>query len=153
MTPAFRRAGPDDAGLVRDLTRAAYAKWIPVVGREPMPMQADYEKAVSEHRIDLLSIGGETLALIETMLRSDHLWIENIAVSPAAQRRGLGRHLLKHAEALATEAGLRELRLLTNALFDGNVALYQSAGYVIEKEQPFEKGGVTVWMRKRLSSG
>lgn len=150
MTPAFRRAGPDDAGLVRDLTRAAYAKWVPVVGREPMPMQADYEKAVREHRIDLLSLGAETLALIETMLRPDHLWIENIAVSPAAQGTGLGRLLLTHAESLAAEAGLAELRLLTNALFAGNVALYQRGGYAIDREEPFEKGGVTVWMRKWL---
>lgn len=153
MSPAFRRAGPADAALVRDLTRAAYVKWVPVVGREPMPMQADYETAVREHRIDLLSIEGETLALIETMLRPDHLWIENIAVSPAAQKKGLGRRLLKHAEALAAEASLTELRLLTNALFAGNVALYQRAGYVIDKEEPFEKGGVTVWMSKVLSSG
>lgn len=150
MTPAFRRAGPDDAGLVRDLTCAAYAKWVPVVGREPMPMQADYEKAVREHRIDLLSLGAETLALIETMLHPDHLWIENIAVSPAAQGTGLGRSLLAHAETLAVEAGLTELRLLTNALFAGNVALYQRTGYVIDREEPFEKGGVTVWMSKRL---
>ncbi len=149
MTPAFRRAGPADAAFVRDLTRAAYAKWVPVVGREPMPMQADYETAVREHRIDLLSLGGETLALIETMLRPDHLWIENIAVSPAAQRQGLGRRLLKRAEALAAEAGLAELRLLTNALFAGNVALYRSEGYAIEKKEPFEKGGVTVYMSKR----
>lgn len=150
MTPAIRRAGPEDAALARALTRAAYAKWVPVVGREPMPMQADYEKAVREHRIDLMSIGGETLALIETMRRPDHLWIENLAVSPAAQRQGLGRHLLAHAEALAAEAGLAEIRLLTNALFAGNVALYRSAGYVVDKEEPFEKGGVTVWMSKRL---
>ena len=38
----LRRAGPDDAGAIRSLTRAAYAKWVPVIGREPMPMQADY---------------------------------------------------------------------------------------------------------------
>lgn len=151
MTAGFRRAGPGDAGLVRALTRAAYVKWVPALGREPLPMQADYEKAVREHRIDLLSIEGEVRALIETMRRPDHLWIENIAVSPAAQRQGLGRQLLTRAEGLAVEAGLTELRLLTNALFAGNVALYQRAGYHIDREEPFEKGGVTVWMSKRLT--
>ena len=40
-TPALRRAVADDAAAVRVLTREAYAKWVPVIGREPLPMRAD----------------------------------------------------------------------------------------------------------------
>ena len=42
----IRRAGEADAAAVRELTRSAYAKWVPLIGREPMPMTADYERAV-----------------------------------------------------------------------------------------------------------
>ena len=35
---ALRRATPRDAEAVRALTRAAYAKWVPLIGREPRPM-------------------------------------------------------------------------------------------------------------------
>jgi len=35
-----------DASAIRALTREAYAKWVPVIGREPKPMMADYAKAV-----------------------------------------------------------------------------------------------------------
>jgi hypothetical protein len=42
-------AVPEDAARVRDLTRAAYAKWVALIGREPLPMQADYQRAVAEH--------------------------------------------------------------------------------------------------------
>lgn len=42
----FRRAGEDDAEIVRTLTHAAYAKWVPVIGRNPKPMNADCEHAV-----------------------------------------------------------------------------------------------------------
>ncbi|HZY55656.1 MAG TPA: GNAT family N-acetyltransferase, partial [Reyranella sp.] len=38
---AFRSAAPGDAAAIRALVRAAYAKWVPVLGREPRPMQAD----------------------------------------------------------------------------------------------------------------
>ena len=52
----IRRAGEADAAAVRELTRSAYAKWVPLIGREPMPMTADYERAVREHMVDLLCV-------------------------------------------------------------------------------------------------
>ena len=48
-----------DASAIRALTREAYAKWVPVIGREPKPMMADYAEAVQKHRIDLLYLDGE----------------------------------------------------------------------------------------------
>jgi hypothetical protein len=72
-----------DAGAIRSLTRQAYAKWVPVIGREPKPMTADYAEAVNRHRIDLLYLDGRLAALIEMIPETDHLLIENVAVSPA----------------------------------------------------------------------
>jgi ribosomal protein S18 acetylase RimI-like enzyme len=146
----LRCAKPQDVGMIRDIVRAAYAKWVSVIGREPLPMQADYERAVRKHQIDILCIGGRMLGLVETMLRSDHLWIENVAVRPDCQGKGLGRQLLAHAERRAAEAGLAEIRLQTNAAFEANVALYERAGYRVDKREPF-MGGTTVYMSKRLS--
>lgn len=37
----MRTALPEDAIAIRALVRAAYARWVPVIGREPRPMQAD----------------------------------------------------------------------------------------------------------------
>lgn len=61
----IRRATAADAGVVHALTRAAYAKWVPVIGREPKPMGADYDVAVRDHLIDLLCVGGEVVAFVE----------------------------------------------------------------------------------------
>ena len=97
----MRRAEAGDAPAVRALTRQAYAKWVPLIGREPKPMQADYDEAVRKHRIDLLHVDGKLAALIETIDEPDHLLIENVAVSPDFQKRGLGAKLMAHAEALA----------------------------------------------------
>jgi hypothetical protein len=52
----IRRAGPADAADIRELVRSAYAKWIPVIGREPVPMAADYDQAVRENMVDLLFV-------------------------------------------------------------------------------------------------
>ncbi len=148
--PSFRRAGPDDAPAVRALVRAAYAKWIPVIGREPTPMTADYDRAVREHDVDLLLVDGVLVALVETIVRPDHLFIHNLAVAPERQGRGLGRHLLAHAEARARTGGLGEVRLLTNGAFADNVRLYEAVGFRIDRTEPF-MGGTTVYMSKVLA--
>ncbi len=75
MLDGLRRAGPADASAIRTLTRAAYAKWVPVIGREPKPMVADYDEAVRRHLIDLLYMGGALVALIEIIPGPDHLLI------------------------------------------------------------------------------
>jgi GNAT superfamily N-acetyltransferase len=146
----FRPAEPADAAAIRDIVRAAYAKWVPVIGREPLPMHADYDKAVAEHPFDLAIAEGRIVGMIETMLADDHLWIENVCVTPEAQGRGIGRLLLGRAERKALEAGRSELRLLTNGAFEANVSLYKRHGYVIDREEPF-MNGVTVYMSKRLA--
>ena len=142
-------AGPDDHDRVRELVRLAYARWVPIIGREPRPMQADYARAVLEHRIDLLVEGGALVALIETDMRSDHLWIENIAVHPDHQGRGIGTRLVAHAARLARAEGRRELQLLTNAAFLANVRLYERLGFVTWKTEPWRQS-TTLYMRRPL---
>jgi ribosomal protein S18 acetylase RimI-like enzyme len=148
---SLRTATPADAPLVRDLVRAAYARWVPIIGREPKPMRADYAAALRDHRIDLFYYEIRPIALIETILRSDHLFIENIAILPEYQGHGLGRRLLAHAERLAAEAGLGELRLLTNGKMAKNIALYRTVGYAIDREEPFMDGTV-VYMSKTMET-
>jgi ribosomal protein S18 acetylase RimI-like enzyme len=144
----LRLAAPDDAGAIAALTREAYAKWVAVIGREPLPMTVDYAEAVLAHRFDLLFAGGELAALIETVRDGDLLLIENVAVRPAFQRRGFGVRLLKLAEALAAAAGLAGTRLYTNQRFEENVRLYLWLGYQVEREEA-RGGGITVDMVKR----
>jgi GNAT superfamily N-acetyltransferase len=146
-TPHVRPATPNDAAAIRALTREAYAKWVPVIGREPKPMMADYDAAVRNHRIDLLHMDATLAALIEMIPADDHLLIENIAVSPRFQRRGLGRMLLAHAEQVAVSLGHTVVRLYTSKAFADNVRLYQSVGYAIDAEEPF-MGGTTVYMSR-----
>ena len=155
--PTLRQAGPADAPAVRALTREAYAKWVAVTGREPLPMRVDYDEAVLKHRFDLLYEGETLAALIETAPESsagpetapDHLLVVNVAVAPAFQGRGLGRQLMAHAERLTADAGFAEIRLYTNSLMAENIALYKRLGYRIDREQPFGTS-IQVFMSKAL---
>jgi len=148
----LRRATAADAANVRALTRAAYAKWVPLIGREPIPMTADYDRAVVDHIIDLWEDRGELLALIEAIRASDHLSIENIAVRPDQQGNGLGSKLLDHAERFAISLGLDEIRLYTNAAFASNLSFYSRRGYQEYQRGSLLPGSVTIFMRKRVKA-
>jgi ribosomal protein S18 acetylase RimI-like enzyme len=145
----LRPAVQTDAPAIRELTRNAYAKWVPVIGREPKPMTADYVEAVRNHRIDLLYVDKTLAALIETIAESDHLLIENVAVAPRFQARGMGRKLMAHAEQVAQALGYGEVRLYTNKLFAENVQLYIRLGYRVDREAEFT-GGIVIHMSKSV---
>lgn len=143
----IRRAGPADADLVRDLTRAAYAKYVPLIGREPLPMVADYQRAVREHLIDLLYVDGKLAGLIEMIDEGEQLLVENVAIADAFQGQGLGLRLLAQADRTAALLGRARLRLYTNRLFGSNVDYYLRRGYAIDREETI-KGGTVVHMSK-----
>ena len=145
----IRRGTAADVDLIRSFTRDAYAKWIPLIGREPLPMSADYETAIHQHRFDLLYKDTALAALIETVAREDHLHIQNLCVSPEFQRAGLGSQLLNYAQDMAKQEKLPRLRLDTNKNFTGNVDLYLSHGFSIDWEKPND-GGVHVHMVKPI---
>src|SRR5262249_41371055 len=121
----------------------------PLVGREPLPMQTDYSVAITRHRFDLLFVDSDLAGLIETLLRTNDLLIENVAVAPNFQKRGFGRALIAHAEELAARAGRVRVRLYTNSRFAENLRLYASLGYAMEREEPLN-GGVAVHMVKQI---
>jgi GNAT superfamily N-acetyltransferase len=150
MDVTLRRGGPADAAAIRDLTRAAYARWVPLIGREPLPMTADYDAAVLRHRFDLAYADGALVGLIETVDEGDVLLVENVAVSPAVQGRGLGSRLMAHAETIARALGRPRLRLYTNRRFEANVRLYLALGYTIDGETDLGGGTVRVDMSKTL---
>ncbi|MGX7705303.1 GNAT family N-acetyltransferase [Methylobacterium sp. Gmos1] len=139
----LRSATKADVPAIEALVRAAYAKWVPVIGREPVPMTADYAQALRLHRFDLLERDGALVALVETIPRADHLWVENLAVAPEHHGQGLGRTMLRRAEEIARELGHTTIKLGTNQAFAGNVDFYRRAGFAVEHEEPF-RGGVGV---------
>jgi len=140
-----------DAEAIRALTREAYAKWVPVIGREPRPMTADYDQAVRRHRFDLLYVGEVLAALVETIDQGDRLLVENVAVAPPFQGQGLGSRLLAHAEQIARGLGYELIWLYTNKQFAENVKLYLALGYGLDAEEDLGAGMVRVSMSKRLA--
>ncbi|MBW8484691.1 GNAT family N-acetyltransferase [Actinomadura parmotrematis] len=126
MESPIRPAVAADRGPVQDIVDAAYAPWAELIGIRPLPMEADYGALIAAGRV---FVTGAPAALIVLVPEDGALLVENVAVAPAAQGRGLGRRLLAFAEERARALGLPSLRLYTNALMTSNIALYERLGY------------------------
>jgi GNAT superfamily N-acetyltransferase len=151
MAPTLRRATAADADPIRDLVTTAYEGYIPLLGRTPIPMLADYDEAVRVHEVWVLDDGDAgIIGVIELIPRPDHLYVENVAITPARQGQGLGRQLLELADREARTRGLRELGLLTNERYTSNIAMYERHGYVETNRTP-HLGSDLVHFRKTLS--
>jgi len=146
---SIRPAEPEDAAVVRDLVRAAYSKYVERIGKEPAPILEDYDALIRDGEVWVLAEGGEVLGVLVIRPAEDHLFVDNVAVAPGHQGRGLGRELVAFAEEQATAYGLSEVRLYTNEKMHENLAVYARLGFE-ESGRGVDGGYRRVFMRKRL---
>jgi ribosomal protein S18 acetylase RimI-like enzyme len=144
-----RLAQPDEALALRDLVRAAYAKYIPRLGREPAPMLDDYAARIAAGEAWVLEQDGALVGALVLEDEPDALMLYNIAVAPTAQGQGVGRRLIAFTEAEARRRGYALLRLYTNELMVENVAMYPRLGFT-ETHRGSEAGHRRVYFEKRF---
>jgi GNAT superfamily N-acetyltransferase len=148
----IRRAQPTDRAAVEQIVRDAYSMYIERIGKPPGPMLDDYGALIAEGVVSVCEGSDGTLAALIVLLpKPDHLLLDNIAVRPDRQGRGLGRQLIAFAEAEARRLGHAELRLYTHQKMTENIALYARLGFV-ETGRGQEAGYERVFMTKRLAA-
>jgi 2-methylisocitrate lyase-like PEP mutase family enzyme/GNAT superfamily N-acetyltransferase len=146
---SLRPARSDDAGAILALTRRAYARWVPVIGCEPMPMRADPARFIRDHEVWVADGRDGPEAALVLAVEPDRFEVWNIAVAPEAAGTGLGRRLMAFAERRARERGHRDIWLYTNVRMVENRRWYAALGY--RERDRFESGGrQAVRMQKRL---
>ena len=148
--PVVRPAVLDDAPRVRDIVDAAYQIYVPRIGAKPGPMLDDYAQRITNGQVWVLEDGGVPAGVLVLEETADSFLLDNIALAPGFQGKGLGRFLLAFAERRAAGRGWHEIRLYTNAAMTENIALYRHIGYV-ETARVTEKGFDRVYMTKRLT--
>ncbi len=146
---SVRLAAQADAPTLHHIAVAAYQHYVPRIGRPPAPMTASYLAAVRHGQAWVAAAGGEVAGFIILIPQPGHLLLENVAVLPAAQGRGIGARLLALAEEHACRLGLPEIRLYTNAAMTENLAYYARHGYT-ETHRGQQDGFHRVFFRKHL---
>ena len=144
---SVRRATAADLPAIRALIDAAYARYLTRMDKPPGPMLRDYGPSVDDGTTWVT--GSPIEAVLTLYSRDDHLYIENIAVHPDIQGRGLGRALMSFAEDEATRRGLARLALVTHEVMTENQAIYARLGYT-EVDRRVEDGYRRIYMEKDL---
>ena len=149
MDSPVRPAVPQDRAAVERLVLAAYGPYVPLIGVKPGPLRDDYGAAIARGHVHVAERDGAIVGLLVLVPQPDSLLLDNIAVLPAVQGSGLGRHLLDWTEAVARNLGLKRIVLYTHEAMTRNIALYTRLGYV-ETHRAEEIGLRRVYMAKTL---
>ncbi len=145
----IRIARIDDVARIRQIARAAYARYVPRIGREPAPMVADYDADVRAGRIVVLEVERNVVGYLVAWPEEDAYFLENIGIEPYFQGKGWGRHLIDYAVSEAARLRLPALRLYTNAAMSENLSMYAHLGFV-ETHRVTEDGFNRIYMRLNL---
>jgi len=149
MDWVIRLAVATDKAAILQIVEAAYTPYIARIGRAPSPMLADYTAFIAADHVHILEQDGVLQGLVVLVPEQGSLLLDNIAVAPAAQRRGYGRTLLEYAERQARLARYQSIHLYTHELMTENIAIYSRHGYR-ETHRVEEKGFPRVYMCKTL---
>jgi len=147
--PILRRATPQDVTALTRIVHDAYALYVARIGKPPGPMLDDYARRVREETAWVLVDGGAIVGVLVLLPQDDYLLLDNVAVAPQQQGKGLGRVLIAFAEAEARRRGYGEVRLYTHETMRENIAMYPRLGYE-ETGRGEQAGYRRVFFRKRL---
>jgi GNAT superfamily N-acetyltransferase len=131
----IRPAAPGELGPIHELVGEAYRGYVSAIGFRAPPMDVDYGAAVARGEV-FVAEDESIVGLIVLVEHPHHLLIENVAVYPREQGKGVGRALLDFAERRAQTKGLPRIRLYTHERMARNLLIYARRGYQHDRKPP-----------------
>jgi len=151
-TATIRRARGADAPAMAACVHSAYRHYAPRIGKPPGPMLDDYAEVVRRHEAYVAESDGAVVGVLVIVETGGGFLLDNVAVAPEFQGRGLGRRLVEFAESSVRARGGRAIELYTHERMTENIAMYARLGYE-ETDRRTERGYERVYMRKILDDG
>lgn len=147
----IRLAQACDEPVIKDCAEQAYARYVPMIGRKPAPMVADFATQIVE---GVVYVAQDDQAIFQGFIvfyaEEGHILLENVAVLPSTAGRGVGKALIGFCENAALQRGLNAVHLYTNEMMTDNLSTYSKLGYrkVARRE---EEGFKRVYFEKNLT--
>ncbi len=148
--PEIRRAQPSDAVAMKGCVESAYRHYISRMGKSPGPMLDDYTIVTQQHTAFVAEEEDDIVGVLVLVRTESGMLLDNVAVHPGHQGKGLGRRLIELAETETRDQGYTHLELYTHECMTENIGMYKALGYV-ETERRTEHGYNRVYMQKTLS--
>jgi len=147
----IRQARASDEPGIRACAELAYARYVPLMGRRPPPMVADFAAQIAAGKVFIaVDDNDHLLGFIVFYPQDGHILLENVAVLPLLAGRGVGKALIHHCEARARELGFAAVELYTNEKMIANQAIYPHLGYA-EIARRSEEGLNRIYYRKTIT--
>jgi N-acetylglutamate synthase-like GNAT family acetyltransferase len=146
----IRQARAADHAAVMACIRAAYAKYLVRMDKEPAPLHADYQALIARGVVFVLPDAGGVRGVVVMMPHEGSMFVESVAVAPCCQGQGLGTLLMAFVERQARAQHLGQIRLYTNEVMTENLRYYQQRGFEEEGRQ-VQDGYRRVFLRKILA--
>lgn len=144
----IRLAKKTDLENIRLCAQDAYEQYVADIGKAPAPMVADFAKLISEHVVHVaINPEGLLAGYVIFFPKSDHMYLDSVAVAHAARGQGLGKQLLQFCENRAKQSDLKSVRLYTNEKMTANLTLYPYLGYT-EIDRRYDEGYSRVFFEK-----
>ncbi|WJD60857.1 GNAT family N-acetyltransferase [Pseudomonas kurunegalensis] len=146
----IRLAVATDEPEVRQCAEQAYARYVPLIGRKPAPMTADFARQIAD---GVVYVATDDRAVLQGFIvfyaEHGHMLLENVAVLPSAAGQGVGKALIRFCEDAARQQGVGAVHLYTNEKMTENLSIYPKLGYV-NVGQRTEDGFKRVYFEKTL---
>ncbi|MHC6226226.1 GNAT family N-acetyltransferase [Pseudomonas sp. X10] len=147
----IRLAEASDEPHIRDCAEQAYARYVPMIGRKPAPMIADF---IAQIAAGLVYVATDDQAGFQGFIvfyaKEGYFLLENVAVLPNAAGLGVGKALISFCENTARQHGVSAVHLYTNEKMTDNLSIYPRLGYVKIAERT-EDGFKRVYFEKNLT--
>lgn len=152
----YRKLGPDDAGEVLTVPRAAFLAEGRAYANFDIPPLVEtldqVRRELADNTIVGAYLGPRLVGSLRLTVAGPVGWVSRIAVAPDQQGRGVGGGLLAAIEALLP-TGVTRLQLAVGAKSAANIAMYGRRGYRSLDQTTDPAGVQMVVMGKDLAEG
>ena len=145
----IRKATRFDIQEIETCAVAAYTRYVERIGREPAPMVANFAASIGKGHLYVAEENDQIVGFVVFYSEQDHVHLENVAVTPRFQNRGIGTRLIGFVEQQAQQDGYTCVELYTNASMTENLELYPRLGFE-QFERRVEDGFDRIYFRKTL---
>ena len=150
--PFIRLAMTTDVPAIKLIARKSFERYVPLIGKPPAPMNANFSGHILKDTVFIAQSEkkqGSVLGYAIVLQRDGEWLLDNIAVSPEAQGRGVGSALIAACETFLQKRGVQRYHLYTNEAMEQNLTWYPEIGFV-EMARRLEDGFSRIYFTKEM---